>query len=160
MEYELFDLGGQIIMFMQTMRHSSEEEQTLAALQEWEVWLMSKAERLWKQKAEVWQGISIPESNPKSSKQEAAEKVEQHQTLGREKASPTRLSPPPVTASTTRPQDWTHHCCGSAKRGISLCPLGHRIWQKRGVPLHPLTCQSQWQRQPRRIPGLKSKNLP
>ena len=51
--------------------------------------------------AEAWQGVGIPESAPKGSKWEAAKKVEQHQTLGREKASLPPPTPPLATTSTT-----------------------------------------------------------
>ena len=94
MEDELFDLVGQIVVLVQTTPFSSEEEQTLTVLQERKEWLMSKAEKLWKKIAEVWKGISTPESDSKSAKWEAVEEVEQCQTLGREKASSSLSSLP------------------------------------------------------------------
>ena len=44
----------------------------LATLQEQEEQLMTKAESLWREIAEVRQGINIPESNPKSSEWEGS----------------------------------------------------------------------------------------
>ena len=67
-------------MLTHTMLHSLEEERMLAALQEKEEQLMSKAEKLWKKIAEVWQGITTPESNSRSCKWEAMEEEQQHPT--------------------------------------------------------------------------------
>ena len=82
---------GQIVELIQTIPHSMEEEWTLTALQERKEELMSKAEKLWKKIAKVWQGIITPESD---FRKEAAEEVQQCQTLGREGASFTLSSPP------------------------------------------------------------------
>ena len=51
-EDKLFDLAGEIIVLVQTMPHST-KEWTLAALQEREEQLMSKAEKPWKRIAKV-----------------------------------------------------------------------------------------------------------
>ena len=83
MEDELFNLAGQITVLMQTTPCSMEEEWMLTALQEREEHLMSKGEKLWKRIAKVWQGTSAPESNIRL---EAAEEVQQSQTLDREGA--------------------------------------------------------------------------
>ena len=77
-EDELYDLAGQIMALAQTMMHSSEEEQMLAALQEWEDQLMIRAKDLSEVDHQVpWQGISAPwKLNPKGFKWEPTEKVE------------------------------------------------------------------------------------
>ena len=69
---------------VQTMKHSSEEEQRLAALQVLEDQLMIRVEDLWMKTTKAWQSISTPEPVHKGSKQEAAEQVDQHQTFDRE----------------------------------------------------------------------------
>ena len=90
---------------------------------------MIRAEELWKKIAEAWQGIDVPESASKGSKQEAAKKVEQHQTLGREKASLPLPTPPQVTASTTM-------AVGSKSMPSWSTPEGDN--KQRGTSPHPL----------------------
>ena len=160
MEDKLFDLVGQIVVLTQTTPHSSEEERTLATLQEREEWLMRKAEKLWKKIAEVWQGISTSESDSRGSKQEAAEDVQQCQTLGREKPSSLLSSPPPAAALTTITTGVDLASSSPVWRGMSPCPLSLGIWQKKGVQSQPQTYQSQPWKQSRRMLRLMLKNLP
>ena len=84
---ELFDLVWQIMAVAQTMMYSSEEEQRLETLHEWEDQLMIRAEHLQKKIAKAQQVISTLEFGAQGSMWEASEKGEQHQTLGWEKAS-------------------------------------------------------------------------
>ena len=79
-ENELFDLVEKIMALTQTTMHSSKEEWRLAALQEWEGQLMIGTEDLRKKIAKTQQGFGIQESDPRGSKKEATEKVEQCQT--------------------------------------------------------------------------------
>ena len=98
-EDELFSLARQILALTQTMMCSSEEDQGLASLQEWEDWLIRAKDLQKISKAQ--QGLGLPESDLKGSKQEAPENVEQHWTLGRKKTPSLQPNPHLVVASVT-----------------------------------------------------------
>ena len=100
---------------VQTVMHCPEEVQRLAALQEQEDQLMTRAEDLWKKISEVQQGTGIPESALMGSKWEAAKKVGQCQALRRGKVS--LLLPTPGNCL---------NCCGSRVRAdaFTVTPEG------------------------------------
>ena len=68
-----FDLAWQIVVLIQTVEHSPEEEQRIGDPAGVGGSTDDKAEDLQKI-AEAWQGVGIPESAPKGSKWEAAKK--------------------------------------------------------------------------------------